>query len=707
MMRLGQVRLPLRPISDALLLAALVLSCLVPTGAAADDTGVHRALFIGINEYESDAISDLRGALNDVELIRSVLETRYGFQRENVSVLTDRDATRAGILAALEKLVGESGPEDFVYIHFSGHGSQVDDLDGDEADDGLDETIIPHDARTAGIPDITDDELNTILADLDVRGALIVLDSCHSGTATRDAVIRTRSLPPDERIELYRTAAPRTRAVVPLVGERYVLMTGAAAHQSALDGPLDGRYYGFFSHALGRSLAALPAGSTPTAIHDGVVQELADVQDRFGGIAMPEPQLEASSARLVAPLFTQEAGGSAGGATGAGQRVTFRVTIEDDAIRLHGGRGLDAAPGSYWALFDAGPDQRSDGRPLGVVFVSVYDGNDSLAQIVEHSGAIPEEVLGVPVMEPAPSTAIPVRLLGGDRDQRERFSERIRAVVPAVEFVGEEQFARFIIDISGEGCRVSGLGGLQEIADLPPCNETGTVAAVANILRRSANATALQGLENPSARMALTVAAVGAVRVGDGTGMPVYRYRRPDAPISASNSLMLSIRASVDCFVTIVDVQPDGAVNLLFPNTYQNQDFHPEGSIPGRQEVRIPDNHDADNAAGFLWPCGPPAGLETIRVFACTDIEDARIIRRYLESLQTAARSSDGHVSDRSVDPASESTLAGLRNELAVRAGARGFGVVASDPGTPPTDTPEEARTSDWTAATCRVRIME
>lgn len=83
-----------------------------------------------------------------------------------------------------------------MYIHFSGHGQQITDLDGDEHD-GFDEAWIPYDALQEPTPDyhgerhITDDQLNKWLHQLRTKvgktGAIIVVsDACHSGTATRN-----------------------------------------------------------------------------------------------------------------------------------------------------------------------------------------------------------------------------------------------------------------------------------------------------------------------------------------------------------------------------------------------------------------------------------------------------------------------------------------------------------------------------------------
>ena len=145
--------------------------------------GAKRALLIGINKYK--AVPKLQGSLNDIETMKQVLITRWGFPEANIMFLVDEQATREGMLAALNRFVSETGPQDTVYIHYSGHGSQVADLNGDEPDDQLDETLVPQDGRTGTVPDITDDELDAMFAKLPTTNAFIVLDSCHSGTATR------------------------------------------------------------------------------------------------------------------------------------------------------------------------------------------------------------------------------------------------------------------------------------------------------------------------------------------------------------------------------------------------------------------------------------------------------------------------------------------------------------------------------------------
>jgi hypothetical protein len=73
-------------------------------------------------------------------------------------------------------------PNDSLFFHYSGHGSQKQDEDSDEVD-GYDETIVPVDAKSAG--QIVDDEMNAILVRQLPNGARLtaIFDSCHSATA--------------------------------------------------------------------------------------------------------------------------------------------------------------------------------------------------------------------------------------------------------------------------------------------------------------------------------------------------------------------------------------------------------------------------------------------------------------------------------------------------------------------------------------------
>src|SRR6185503_629736 len=119
--------------------------------------------------------------------------------------------------------------------------------------------------------------------------------------------------------------------------------------EEALDGPVDGRYQGFFSYALARSAATRSATASPRELFDGVAGELNRIKARFGRNAMPEPQLEAPPALFDQPLF------AATGATGAqgDARVAWVAAelLTSGEVRLARGAAVGATLGTKWVLY--------------------------------------------------------------------------------------------------------------------------------------------------------------------------------------------------------------------------------------------------------------------------------------------------------------------------------------------------------------------
>ena len=103
--------------------------------------------------------------------------------------------TLAAIRQAFQDIAAQTGEGDFVYLHFSGHGSQAPALNPDDELDGLDELFLPVDIGpwedSIGTVQnaLVDDEIGQLIDSITATGAdvWVVFDSCHSGTATRAA----------------------------------------------------------------------------------------------------------------------------------------------------------------------------------------------------------------------------------------------------------------------------------------------------------------------------------------------------------------------------------------------------------------------------------------------------------------------------------------------------------------------------------------
>ena len=172
----------------------ILMLCLVFVSMQEVNAEKH-ALVIAIGDYPQEGGWPAISSMNDVPHVQGALGL-LGFPDENIHLLLNEAASREGILSALNELLVKAEEGDIFFIHFSGHGQQVVDNDGDELD-GLDEAIVPFDSPlkyVKGVYEgenlIRDEEMGIIFDELRAKigskgQVILVLDSCHSGTGTR------------------------------------------------------------------------------------------------------------------------------------------------------------------------------------------------------------------------------------------------------------------------------------------------------------------------------------------------------------------------------------------------------------------------------------------------------------------------------------------------------------------------------------------
>jgi len=141
------------------------------------------SLHIGINYLDVDHYGTrgfLRSCERDAFAMERIAQAR-GFQTRRLKTV---ESTRERVLGLLRELSANARSGDLVWITYSGHGAQVADPDGDEAD-GLDETWCLHDAQ------LLDDEVYRLLCTFPpgVRICLLT-DSCHNQTVHKDGGTR-------------------------------------------------------------------------------------------------------------------------------------------------------------------------------------------------------------------------------------------------------------------------------------------------------------------------------------------------------------------------------------------------------------------------------------------------------------------------------------------------------------------------------------
>ena len=296
-----------------------------PRPVAQPRTVGRRALLIGIDAYQS--VSPLNGPANDANDVAAFLVEHAGFRQRDLRVLLDGEATRHNILAAFETwLIQGTRPGDDVLLYFSGHGFQQPDVNGDEAD-GLDETLVPVDARVderavGGM--ITDDEIGALLDRLTERRTYVVVDACHSGTSTRGVAdgarwrhVKTPRLPDGAPLRIAATrgvagTVSKTESVVQSDDPDVVVWAAVRADQKALvDRDAVDRPGSVFTRRL---LAGARDGMadqdrdgvvTMSELYRYLLSESARYCERYPGDCQDglTPQLQAAASQLQAPAF--------------------------------------------------------------------------------------------------------------------------------------------------------------------------------------------------------------------------------------------------------------------------------------------------------------------------------------------------------------------------------------------------------------------
>jgi hypothetical protein len=147
-----------------------------------------RALCTGIDDYPGTA-NDLAKCVKDAKDWRTLLGS-LGFETQ---LLINSQVTRGNILAALEDLFSAAKAGDIIVFTYSGHGTSVFDVSGDE-EDGYDEALYLYDGA------LVDDDLRHAIQ-LTPPGVnlVVIADSCFSGTVTRMAIVPRGKKPPRVR----------------------------------------------------------------------------------------------------------------------------------------------------------------------------------------------------------------------------------------------------------------------------------------------------------------------------------------------------------------------------------------------------------------------------------------------------------------------------------------------------------------------------
>jgi hypothetical protein len=374
-------------------LLALAAALLLASPAAAREA---YALLIGASTYESlDPKYWLKGPANDVALVREYLRTNpaMAFPEDHITVLADAvegaaPPTLAAIRAAFADLAAQVQPGDFVYLHFSGHGTQAPAADPSAELDGLDELFLPVDIGpwedTTGHVEngLVDDEIGAMIDAIRAKGADVwaVFDSCHSGTVTRavpsgDEDLALRQLPaealgiPEDALEEAGAQSralpdPRQRPEAPVVAEAadgmggfvafFAAQTNETTPEKNMPKGKEGRKpQGVFTYTLFETLAEFP-GITYRQLGQEVLRRYA-----------------VKNLTRTTPMFEGDLDVVVFGGAATGRVAQWPAEVKDGTVTLAAGRLHGLSEGTRLAVM-ASPAEPTEAA-LGFVTVTSVD----------------------------------------------------------------------------------------------------------------------------------------------------------------------------------------------------------------------------------------------------------------------------------------------------------------------------------------------
>lgn len=374
------------------------------------------ALLIGIDCYLPNQLyKDLKGAVRDINLVESYLLNTLKIPSERIFKLTsvnpevaatietkDLPPTYENIVAKFHAITEIAQPGEQVYIHYSGHGGRATTIYPElKGADQPDEGIVPMDIGNESGRYLRDVELATLLKRMTDKGLIVtvVLDSCHSGEATRgddvairgvdgiDTTPRNSDSSVAKRQELIENWQALTDGASVAPGRwlpqprEYVFLAACRPNEYAYEYAVSGKErHGALTYWMIDTLTSSPSGLTYKTLHDRVS---AKIQSKFPQL----PMLVGQSDRFVFGIDR----------TSLQYAVNILEVVEKEVteagsepqkvpkqVRLDAGIANGLSPGARFAIYPFGTiDFTQKNKQLAIVEITGVGASDAWADVIE------------------------------------------------------------------------------------------------------------------------------------------------------------------------------------------------------------------------------------------------------------------------------------------------------------------------------------
>lgn len=603
-------------------LLALGLATLLATASAQAEK---YALIIANGDYDKEKIGwSPISSVNDVALIKNAALAQ-GFADEHVYV--HKNITKQGFFQAFNELESKLTTKDMVWVHISSHGQQIQDDNGDELD-GLDEAIVPIDAPISleydptyrGQKHLRDDELGKMIQALRNKvgkdgQVMVVLDACHSGTATRGGNAKSRGTSQalwftDKQVTNKSDANSPTgfletgssRGSSSGAG-KLVVISGARADEQNFETLDDmGRDVGSLSYAFSKVMRKLDGETT----YRSLFAEISVIMARKVPYQTPviEGDMDVSlfNGNIIAPL------------------PYFQILKKEgmNTVQINAGLASGIGKGSKLLVCKAGtldPFKEKD----KVIGEAVVSSAENFSATVE----LDDDVMIYNLKE--------AWLFMKEQHLNEsKISVDLTDVVDPTmkqQLTAElNKISTVSICESGFGCDMTlvvppgnsrGAGGsMVKTCDYSfPCDVTDNSSGCLSLIKEYSRANFIKSLDFYDAQHNISLDLVPAdAEVIDGKVVVRKQYKLsdfsanggiPEIPTNVQLLLHVKNNGTKPTYFSIIDIQPDGIINPILP--YKDLMTKEECRLePGESKI-IP---------GYFVKLYPPYGLETFKVFS-------------------------------------------------------------------------------------------
>ncbi|MCU0550342.1 MAG: caspase family protein [Leptolyngbya sp. Prado105] len=653
-----------------------------------EKTSIIHVLLIGIDHYKPNRLyKSLKGAVRDINLIETYLKTDLQVPPERIRKLiapnpedtvllevrsAQEEPTYENIVKAFKEITATAQPGEQVYIHYAGHGGRATTVypnlkrgTGEQND----EAIVPMDiGDTEKGRYLRDVEMTTLLKRMTDKDLIVtlILDSCHSGGATRgDAEIRSGAqtdtlkrtseslVASQEELErnwLEETGHQGIRVAGFPEARKYVLLAACRPNEYAYEYvPSSGtERHGALTYWMIDTLASAAKSGQPLTyklLHDRVT---AQIQSKF---SQQIPMILGESDRRV---FESDRWSTP-------LTVSVIKVVSDTQITLNAGQAQGLSKGTRFSIYPLNTTDFTDQTcQVAIVELTQVNASESMARVLKpEEGGI--EITGkLEPGAPAIMVSAPIELIQRVRltdsktvgeqeselpselvDLQKEALDKVRQALAGNGWVVEEQAgesALYQVAIDRQGnyeiCKGKPIPNLRPLLSI---NDPDAPQRVVDRLIHLAKYQAVQSLDNASSKLAQVL----EVQLLTEDRQPFPDPQNLVVKNEEIVRLRLSNRGARPLKVAVLDLEPTWAVSQIpiggIDSPFFPLDAGAEEEIPLR--LKVPDDPAYEQSTEILKVFAVQQGLADFRWLTLPALDQPLTTRGAMFDQDLAAQS--------------------------------------------------------------------